>query len=253
MQGTAIAFFQQLPGANFLINTAKPAANGALVTTGLEYQLGDGWSRHRQIRRRILLDHLDLCRHRHDPKGVVEFCMLHSRFLLIRRAGIGAFVAGALSIAGVVPVAAQQSTSATYQDWVLQCLIKPGPPPQKICAMAQVTQIQGKNIPFSRVAIERAAKGQLDKLSVQVPVNVSFAANVHIQTGNADPGIAAPFDRCLPAGCFADFELKDELLQKFRAADGAGKISFKDAAGHDVVIPLSFKGFREAFDALAKK
>ncbi|MEW6436606.1 MAG: autotransporter domain-containing protein [Pseudomonadota bacterium] len=43
-ENTAISFFQQLPGASFLINTAKPAANSALVTAGLEYKLADGWS-----------------------------------------------------------------------------------------------------------------------------------------------------------------------------------------------------------------
>lgn len=43
-ESTSVAFFQQLPGSSFLINTAKPAANSALVTSGLEYRLADGWS-----------------------------------------------------------------------------------------------------------------------------------------------------------------------------------------------------------------
>jgi uncharacterized protein with beta-barrel porin domain len=43
-ESTAISFFQTLPGQSFLINTAKPAADSALVTAGLEYRLGGGWS-----------------------------------------------------------------------------------------------------------------------------------------------------------------------------------------------------------------
>jgi uncharacterized protein with beta-barrel porin domain len=43
-EGTSTAFFQSLPGANFLINSAKPAPDGALVTAGFEYRLADGWS-----------------------------------------------------------------------------------------------------------------------------------------------------------------------------------------------------------------
>jgi uncharacterized protein with beta-barrel porin domain len=43
-EGTSTAFFQSLPGANFLINSAKPAADGALVTAGFEYKLMGGWS-----------------------------------------------------------------------------------------------------------------------------------------------------------------------------------------------------------------
>ena len=43
------------------------------------------------------------------------------------------------------------------------------------------------------------------------------------------------------------------VFDKIRVAAEAGKITFKDAAEHDVVIPLSFKGFGQAFDALSKE
>jgi len=151
------------------------------------------------------------------------------------------------------PVETPQSTTATYADWVVQCQTRAGPPPEKVCDMGQVTQLQGKNVPFSRVAVAQPVKGQPVRLSVQVPVNASFATNVRVQTGDADPGIAAPFARCLPGGCFADFDLKDDILKKLRAASGAGKLSFADAAGHDVSVPISFNGFAQAFDALARQ
>lgn len=148
--------------------------------------------------------------------------------------------------------AAQQSTTATYEDWVVQCR-SDAAQPHKTCEMAQVTQVQGKNVPFSRVAIAHPVKGQPVKLVVQSPVNVSLSANVRIQASDTDPGLAAPFARCIPAGCFADFDVRDDALKKFRAAAGPGKLSFVDAAGHDIVIPLSFNGFGQAFDALAKE
>jgi invasion protein IalB len=37
--------------------------------------------------------------------------------------------------------------------------------------------------------------------------------------------VAAPFARCVPSGCFADFEVKDDTLKKFRAGSGGGKLS----------------------------
>jgi invasion protein IalB len=148
---------------------------------------------------------------------------------------------------------APQRTTATYADWIVQCESQAGPPPAKICDMAQVTALQGKNVPFSRTAIARPAKGKPVRLIVQVPVNASFGANVRIQTGDGDPGMAAPFARCVPAGCFADFDLSDDVLKKLRAASGAGKLSFADAGGHDVVVPLSLNGFSQALDALAKE
>ncbi|MGP8232807.1 MAG: hypothetical protein ACLQL2_09105 [Methylovirgula sp.] len=97
-----------------------------------------------------------------------------------------------LCIATLPQANAQQSTSATYQDWVLQCEIKPGPPLQKLCDTAQVTQISGKNVPFSRVSLNMPVKGQVDRLMVQLPVNISIAANVRIQIGDTDSGVVAP-------------------------------------------------------------
>lgn len=162
-------------------------------------------------------------------------------------------LAAALAVAMTGTVAAQQSTSATYGDWVVECRADTASPPQKTCDMAQVTQVQGKNVPFSRVAIVRPVKGQPVRLVVQLPVNVSLSTNVRIQASDSDPGLAAPFARCVPAGCFADFDIKEDALKKIRAAPGPGKLSFADSAGHDVAIPLSLNGFGQAFDALAKE
>lgn len=146
-----------------------------------------------------------------------------------------------------------QRTTATYGDWVLQCVENSSSPSEPVCDMAQVTQLQGKNLPFSRVAVARPQKGQPVKLIVQVPVNASFRTQVHIQTAEADPGVIAPFADCTPNGCFAEFDLKEDMLKKLREATGTGKLSFADAGGHDVSVPISFKGFAQAFDALAKK
>jgi invasion protein IalB len=153
------------------------------------------------------------------------------------------------------PTETPQRTTATYADWIVQCETQAGPPPQKVCDMAQVAQVQvqGRSNPFSRVSIAHPVKGQPVKLVVQVPVNVAFATNVRVQTADADPGITAPFARCVPNGCFADFDIKDDILKKLRAASGAGKLSFADAGGHDVSVPLSFNGFAQAFEALAKE
>lgn len=146
-----------------------------------------------------------------------------------------------------------QRTTATYGDWVVQCVENSSPPSEPVCDMAQVTQLQGKNLPFSRVAVGRPEKGQPVKLIVQVPVNASFSTQVHIQTGDADPGVIAPFANCNPNGCFAEFDLKEDILKKLREATGTGKLSFADAGGHDVTVPVSFNGFAQAFDALVKK
>ena len=146
-----------------------------------------------------------------------------------------------------------ERTTATYGDWIVECVENASPPSEPVCDMAQVTQLQGKNLPFSRVAVARPQKGAPVKLIVQVPVNASFGTQVHIQTGEKDPGIIAPFSSCNPNGCFAEFDLKEDILKKLREASGVGKLSFADAGGHDVTVPLSFNGFAPAFEALLKK
>jgi outer membrane autotransporter protein len=40
----ASAFFQALPGSNFIVNAAKPFTDSALVTAGANYALASGWS-----------------------------------------------------------------------------------------------------------------------------------------------------------------------------------------------------------------
>jgi invasion protein IalB len=148
---------------------------------------------------------------------------------------------------------APQRTTASYGDWVLQCETQTGPPVQKICDMAQTTQVQGKNLPFSRVALARPEKNQPVKLVVQVPINVTVAPNVRLQIDDTDAGVTVRFARCLPLGCFAEFDLKDEEMKKLRAASGNGKLTFADSTNHEVAIPVSFNGFGQAFEALSKE
>ena len=148
---------------------------------------------------------------------------------------------------------APQSTTATYGDWVVQCQTRTEPTPSQVCDMAQVAQVQGKNVPFSRIAIARPEKGQPVKLILQVPVNAAFGSPVRFQTGEANPELTAPFASCIPNGCFAQFDLNEETMKRLRAASTAGKLSFLDAGGHEIVVPVSFNGFSQAFDALIKK
>ncbi len=147
-----------------------------------------------------------------------------------------------------------QRTTASYGDWTVRCETTAGPPAQKNCEMDQLAQVQGQANPISRVLIPLMPKGEPPKLFVQVPINVSFTAPLKMTADAKDAGISTPFRRCVPAGCFAEIELKDDLQKKFRAASAEpGKILYKNAADQDVAIPVSFKGFAQAYEALLKQ
>jgi invasion protein IalB len=147
---------------------------------------------------------------------------------------------------------AQQSTTASYEDWTVRCATRAGPPPQKLCEMEQLSHLQGKEQPFSRVAIARPEKGKPIALVVELPVNVWLATGIRIEIGGKDANLSAPFARCGPAGCFAEIALNDAAMQKFRDGTAPATIVFTNVAQRQVTIPLSFKGFGQAFDALAK-
>jgi invasion protein IalB len=146
-----------------------------------------------------------------------------------------------------------QRTTATFEDWTIRCEIRVGPPPQKSCEMTQAVQIQGQPNPISQVAIGRPTKADPLKLVIQVPINVWLPTGVKLLADDKDPGILTNYKRCLPAACFADVEIKDDTVKKLRSLTENGKLQFKDANQQDVALPVSFKGFGQAFDAMAKE
>ena len=156
-----------------------------------------------------------------------------------------------VAAAGAASAQTPQQTTATYEDWIVRCETQEGPPPKKTCEMVQSTQMQGQGV-ISQVAVGQPVKGQPVKIVVQLPNGVWLPAGVKLIAGASDPGLVATFKRCL-AGCFADFEIKDDMIKKFRSMTEPGQIQFKDGTTKDISLPLSFKGFGAAFDALSKE
>lgn len=174
---------------------------------------------------------------------------------LIGEAGIAAAQAPATTPPANWPApapAAPQQTTATYEDWIVRCETRPGPPPQKFCEMVQFTQAQSGGV-ISQIAIGRPAKGQPVKLVIQLPIGVWLPTGIKLTTGAKDAGLLTTFKRCLPAACFTDAEINADTIKKFRTATDAGQILFKDGNQKDASLPVSFKGFATAFDALQKE
>ena len=166
------------------------------------------------------------------------------------------FAIASLALAGSLAFAqapAPQRTTATYGDWTMRCELQPGPPPVKQCEMVQTATAQGQANPIAQVAIGRATKTEPFHVVIQLPINVWIPAGVHFVYDPKVQGITAAFKRCVPVGCFADFDLTEDLLKKLRALTAQGKYEFKDAAQRVVAIPISFTGFGQAYDALLKE
>ena len=146
-----------------------------------------------------------------------------------------------------------KSTTAAFGDWVLRCnRVEIENQTQRICEVAQTITIQGQQAPVAELAIGRVKKTDPLRVTVALPVNVTFPSAPQIGL-EGHPVQELSWKRCLPSGCFADAAPKDEVFRAWRAAKTNGRIETKDAFGRNVVLTISFRGLAQALDALSKE
>ena len=147
-----------------------------------------------------------------------------------------------------------QTTTAAYGDWLLRCE-RVGEPDknQRLCEIAETLQVQGQGT-VAQIAFSRAAAAGQLRVVTLLPVNVALpgAVSLAIDDKDAQP-IELAWRRCLPGGCLADGDMKDETQKRWRALTERGEIRWKNSGGQDVVLPFSFRGFSQAVDALLKQ
>jgi invasion protein IalB len=154
------------------------------------------------------------------------------------------------------PVNAEpNSTLASFGDWTLRCQrLEDGAETQRVCEVVQQIRAQGQQNPVAELAIGRLKKADPLRLTVALPVNITF---LNPPNFSADGKVPEPLDfgwrKCLPGGCIADAPLKDEVLRRWKTQTSAGRINWTDAAGRDIAIDLSFRGLAQALDALSKE
>ncbi|MGP0090731.1 MAG: invasion associated locus B family protein [Xanthobacteraceae bacterium] len=140
-------------------------------------------------------------------------------------------------------------TTASYGDWVVRCSQQAE---HRMCEAAQTLYVQGQPNPVALVAVGREKPTEPTRLVVQLPVNVTIAGRLKITLKEGAPTIDLNIERCVPAGCFAVMQPADEALRQLRAQTDPGRISYKDAAQHDVAWPFSLRGLSQALEALPK-
>jgi invasion protein IalB len=148
-------------------------------------------------------------------------------------------------------VSQPDNTTATYGDWVLRCQQSVA---ARVCEIVQTLEQQGQRGPIALVAIGRPVKDEPIKLVIQVPPNLSLGDKVGVRVSVADKDEAtAIFQRCLPGGCFAEAALSDDVLKRWRGLSEAGQMRYLDAGRREVALPLSFRGFPAAAEALLRE
>ncbi len=148
--------------------------------------------------------------------------------------------------------AAPERTVSQYGDWSMTCA-QPANQPRR-CEVGLSMQDQQRRI-GAAVAFGRTNKESPMRIVMQVPVNARVSAPMRVVL-EANEVTLVPFAACTPGGCFAELELRDDvMLRRMRArnADAPGRIEWKDAGGNDVALPLPVRGFAAAMDALARE
>jgi invasion protein IalB len=143
-----------------------------------------------------------------------------------------------------------QMTTATYDDWTVRCEVRDA---VTSCEMSQAMQIKGQAQPVSQIAIGRLTKTDPLKMVFQVPINIWIPDNIALVIDETTTAVKANFTRCVPVGCFAEADLKDDMIARLGKADKGGRLEFSDAGRQKIAIPVSFKGFTAAYDGLNAK
>lgn len=147
------------------------------------------------------------------------------------------------------------STLASFGDWTLRCQrIGNGTDTQRVCEVVQQIRTREQQGPVAELAIGRLKKADPLRLTVILPVNVTLLSPPGLSAdGTVPEALDLGWRKCLPGGCIADALLKDDVLRRWKLQTGTGRITWTDAAGHDLAIGLSFRGLPQALDALSKE
>lgn len=161
------------------------------------------------------------------------------------------------NVAPAAPVLAVSSdpaaTTAAYGDWVLRC--ERTSEKSRLCEVAQTIQIkdQDKTLPIAQVAFGRLKAGEPLRVTVALPSNISLPSSAALALNDKDPHpVDLPWRRCLPGNCIADAQPTVDALKGILSASEPARLSFTDAAGRVVALPLSLRGLQQALDALNK-
>jgi invasion protein IalB len=148
-----------------------------------------------------------------------------------------------------------QATTASFADWLLRCQrTGTGSEAHRNCELVQSVIVKGQQAPVAQLAFGKLTATESLHVTAAIPHNITFPSAVRVAIDEKDPqSLDLQWIRCLPAACFATAVPKDDLLKHWRAQTGAGRLTFRDARGQDVILQISFNGLASGLDALAKE
>lgn len=162
-----------------------------------------------------------------------------------------------------VPASVANAEMATYideqfDDWQRECLRLPedaeGDDP---CRMVQiVTDAEGTPVGKIALGLQPAGSNAVASAEVALPLDLGILLPQGLSLG-VDNGLTKQYDfyLCLPAGCTARLLFTGDDVQAFKAGQvmNLSLVAFlpPDRQATQITIPVSLKGFTNAFDSLS--
>ena len=173
--------------------------------------------------------------------------MVFNKFAASQRSGfLALFVLGL--IVSPLNAAELNQTTATYVDWTVRCSLDKSKK-VKICEMVQSVRARGNKGILTQIAIGKPPGTKAIKMVLQVPTNIMIPNGVTMSFDAAQK-INLQFLICTTNSCLAEHQLDADLLAKLRKSK-KGSISFVMADKKTVKIPVSLKGFTDAFSEIS--
>lgn len=150
-----------------------------------------------------------------------------------------------------IPVLAQGSVKATYDNWQKRCELLPNANTQpriEQCALVQNVAAEDKPAVTLLIIILKTADQKSRLLRVIAPLGVLLPAGLGLKIDQADMGRAG-FVRCMKTGCIAEVAMDDKLIEALKRGKTATFIVFQTPE-EGVGIPVLLNGFASGFESL---
>jgi invasion protein IalB len=160
--------------------------------------------------------------------------------------GAAALVIGLIvgwAVRGVATYNTGTQTVTTYQDWRTAC--PPATLKDQKCQMMQDVMDTKSGQGVAQIAIGN--QDNKDQFVTTLPLGLALEPGVGLVIGS-DPVRVFPYRTCGQGGCIAVLALDDKTETALKSAKD-GKILVAGLDGKPVAIPLSLKGYSDAYSS----
>jgi invasion protein IalB len=143
------------------------------------------------------------------------------------------------------PVHAALQTGQQFKDWVSRCEAGAG---SQVCFIEQ-SLVAGKEEKQRVLSVQIGYYQKKVIGNFVLPLGVLLQHGAKIVVDGFEFSKPVPFTYCDQAGCSASFQLDEKLIDMLKKGK-AMEITAKGLNGKDFSLPVSLKGFTEAFGEL---